>query len=63
MITYSTDKPKGESLILAKLTMGFTLGMGGYEILAYQKQMGIYYDSAGEEIPLGAIEKYAIIET
>ena len=61
MIQWSTEKPHG-SIIVAKLTKDFCWKDDSYEILFYQQKLGYYYDYNGEEIPLSAIEKWALIE-
>lgn len=60
-ITWHSEKPTDE-VILAKLTESFTCGTRGYEILHWNKVLKYYYDSRGEEIPIGGIDKWAKIE-
>ena len=62
MIEWNTDKPQGD-IIVAKLTEDFCDRKDCYEVLRFaSKPYPHYYDNNCEEVPYGAIEKWALIK-
>lgn len=62
MIQWRTDKPLG-AIIVAKLSLSFTLNEHSYDVLHFVEYPYRHYsDSGGEEVPYEAIEMWARIE-
>ena len=58
---WRTDKPTGR-VVVAKLSEDFAHNIDRYAILYYVPMPYPHYSEDGEEIPYGAIEKWASLE-